>query len=104
MSRGPDIGTALLRALEKQARHAGCPVSVLHADWQRWASATFAGARHQISVSACPCPALNDWLGGLPEAEFVMRGHLVADVVVTAVRRSAASVEADLEVLTVEES
>lgn len=104
MSRGPDIGTALLRALEKQARRASCPISVLQSDWQRWASATFAGARHQITLAACPCPALDAWLGNLSEAEFDVRGHLVADLAVSAVRRSAASVEADLEVLTVEES
>ncbi len=102
MNRGPDVGTALTRAIEKQARRARCPVDVLHADWQRWASATFTGARHQMTITACPCPALTGWLAALPEAEFEVRGHLVADLVVTAVRRAAASVEADLEVLTVE--
>ncbi len=103
MSRGPDVATALVRALEKHSRHAGCPVEAVKTDWQRWASATFSGARHQISLIAIPSPALEAWLVKLAEAEFELRGHLLADITVMAVRRDAACVAIDLEALTVEE-
>ncbi len=102
MSRGPDIGTALTRAIERGSRHARCPAQIMAADWDRWASATFTGARHRIAVAMLPCPATEAWLTSLTEAEFDVAGHLVADVDVVAVRRTAARVEADLEVLTVE--
>lgn len=102
MSRGPDIGIALTRAIERGSRRARCPAQILTADWDRWASATFHGARHRIALALLPCPATEAWLAGLAEAEFDVRGHLVADVDLVAVRRTAARVEADLEVLTVE--
>lgn len=104
MSRGPDVSTALARALDKAARHAGCPVDLLQSDWQRWASATFCGARHQLTLAAIPSPLLEGWIAALPEAEIALRGHLLADIAVIAVRRSAARVEIDLEALTVEEN
>ncbi|OYW22197.1 MULTISPECIES: hypothetical protein [unclassified Sphingomonas] len=102
MSGGPDIGTLLTRALEHQARHAGCPIEINGADWDRWASATFTGARHRIAISTLPCPATEAWLAGLSEADFDLRGHLVADLAVGSVRRTATNVTAELEVLTVE--
>ena len=52
MSRGPDPGTALVRALEANARRAGCPVRMTASDWTRWASATFTGARHDLTLEA----------------------------------------------------
>ena len=102
MSRGPDIGTAMTRALVQQATNAGCPVMIERADCQRWESATFIGARHQISISASPSLALNAWISGLSEADFAIRDHLVADLVVSAVRRTDSQVAIDLEILTVE--
>lgn len=102
MSRGPDIGTALNRAIERQTRYARCPADIVNADWERWASATFTGARHRITVAMLPCPAAEAWLSTVRDAEFDVRGHLVADVDVVAVRRLAPRVEADLEILTVE--
>jgi hypothetical protein len=103
MSRGPDIGTALARAIDRQSRLAACPVEILAADWESWASATFTGARHRITVSALPGAAAETWLTNLTDAEFAIRGHLVADMVVVAVRRRANAIQADLEVLTVED-
>lgn len=102
MSRGPEIGTLLTRALDRQARHARCPIEIVSADWDRWASATFTGARHHLSLSTFPCPAAEAWLAGLREAEFDLPGHLVADLAVTAIQRTAKCVTADLEILTVE--
>ena len=103
MSRGPDPGTALIRALEANARRTGCPVRVNASDWTRWASATFTGARHELTLEADESGALDTWLTELPDAELPTRGHLVADIIVTSVRRAQGSATIRLEALTVEE-
>jgi hypothetical protein len=103
MSRGPDAETLLRRAIEACAEGAGCPVTLAESDWTRWASATFAGARHLLVLAAPPSPALDAWIAGLPDAEFKLRGHLVADLVVEHVRRADGAVTISLEVLTVED-
>ncbi|MBA3879008.1 MAG: hypothetical protein C0500_04765 [Sphingobium sp.] len=84
------------------AAQAGCPIDVTAGDWRRWASATFSGARHRLSLAGSPCPAFDDWLARLGDADMAMPGHLVADLTVAAVRRAPQRIEVDLEVLTVE--
>ena len=103
MSSGPDPGTALVRALEANARRAGCPVRLTASDWTRWASATFTGARHELSLEADESGPLDTWLTELPEAELPIRGHLVADIVISSVRRAGGLATIRLEALTVEE-
>jgi len=103
MSRGPDAATLLGRALLAGAERAGCPIAIAASDWTRWASVTFTGARHLLTLAAADSPALDTWLSGLPEAEFALRGHLVADLSVESVHREAGVVTILLEVLTVEE-
>ncbi len=103
MSRGPDAGTQLERALLASAEAAGCPVSLAESDWTRWASATFTGARHHLTLVGTCSPALHTWFAGLPQAEFALRYHLVADLTVARVRRAGAAVTAVIEALTVEE-
>jgi hypothetical protein len=103
MSRGPDAATLLARALTRSAAVAECPVTIVTADWSRWASATFTGARHSVTLSAPPSPALIAWIATLPEAELVLRGHLVADLSVAAARHVDAEITIELEILTVEE-
>jgi hypothetical protein len=100
--RGPDVGTLLVRALYRASCAARCPLEIVTADSVRWASATFTGARHATSWTALPSPALDAWLAALPEKEFELRGHLVADLVVQAVRRTATAVALEIEALTVE--
>lgn len=103
MSRGPDIGTLLVRALYRDSCRAGCPLEIRDSDWARWASATFCGARHVMRWTAAPSPALDAWLATLPDADFILRGHLLADVSVTGISRSADSVQVNMEALTLEE-
>jgi hypothetical protein len=102
MSRGPDAGTQLERALVRDAAGAGIALAILAADRTRWASVTFSGARHRLSIAAAPSPRLDAWLAALPEAEFRLRGHLVADVALASERRGEL-VEIELEALTVED-
>jgi hypothetical protein len=103
MSRGPDAATLLTRALAAHAEAAGCPVEIVTADWTRWSSATFTGARHMIRLSGEPSPALIGWIVALPESEFALRGHLVADLSVIAARHEGDAIAIELEVLTVED-
>lgn len=103
MSRGPDADTLLLRRLEADSLRAGCPARVIDSTWTRWASATFAGARHELSLEAPESAALDTWLNGLPEADLPLRRHLVADIVVTGVSRASGVATIAIEALTVEE-
>ncbi len=104
MSRGPDAGVLLERALVGHAAEAGVDLSIVSAGWTRWASATFVGARHDLLLTAVPSPALDDWIANLPEAEFTLRGHLVADLTVESRSRIGDRIELRVGVLTVEES
>jgi hypothetical protein len=103
MSRGPDACTLIARALVAGAAATGCVVTIPACDTRRWASATFAGAQHLLKLAACASPGLDAWIAALPEAEFALRGHLVADLLVTRVTRDGQAVSVELEILTVEE-
>jgi hypothetical protein len=103
MSRPSDPSRLLVRALAASAEAAGCPVEVLSCTASRWASATFVGARHQLTLAAPPSARLDLWLPSLPEADLPLRHHLVADLVVMGVERSALQATITLEALTVEE-
>lgn len=103
MSRGPDAATLLERALLADAARTGVIVTVTEARSTRWASATFAGARHEMLLEGSRGPAADAWLGGIEEADLPIRGHLVADLKLIRVERSGAGFTAALEVLTVEE-
>jgi len=103
VSRGPDAATLLVRSLETDSHRAGCPARVMESNWTRWASATFSGARHELSLDAAISAELDLWLDALPEADLPLRRHLVADIVVTSVRRADGIATIALEALTVEE-
>jgi hypothetical protein len=89
MSRGPDSGTLLGRALLAAAAAAGCPARLTGSDWSRWASATFTGARHTLTLEAPPSVQLDAWLA--------------ADIAVAEMERDNGRVMLCLEALTIEE-
>jgi hypothetical protein len=101
MSRGPDAGTLLERAIVAHGARAGVAVAVVEAGWEGWASATFTGARHALTLEASPGDALDTWLGALPDGDLSSRRMLVADLTVTAVRYGD-PVRISVEALTVE--
>lgn len=80
--RGPDIGTLLIRAIRASAQAAACPVHVVAIEGRPWASATFTGMRHRLTLAAETVPHVRAWIDALPEAELRMRGHIVADLAV----------------------
>jgi hypothetical protein len=88
----------LARALETD----GPAVCVTRRDATRWASATFTGARHSITVEAPDDAQFDGWIEALPEATFDLRGHLVADLNVIRVQRGAGMATIEIEALTVE--
>lgn len=91
----------LMRAIDADARRAGCAVTLARAETKRWSSATFVGARHELTVEASDSPALDAWLDALPAAELPVRAQLVADLVVKGVTRQAGKATVALEALTV---
>lgn len=99
MSRGPDAATQLARALERT----GPGVLVVTSTATPWASVTFSGARHRLTLDARATPGLDRWLADLHEAEFALRGHLVADLAVTGIELSDGRAAVTIEVLTVED-
>lgn len=99
MSRGPDVATLLARALERN----GPGVTVLQCQTKPWASVTFAGARHRLTIEARATAGFDRWLAALPDAEFALRGHLVADLVVESIEHCDGRARVTIEVLTVED-
>lgn len=103
MSRWPDPGAQLERALVRNAAEAGVVLSLAMASATPWASVTFTGARHRLAMVAARSASLDAWLAGLPEVEFRLRGHLVADLAVAGATNTAELIEVTLEALTVED-
>ena len=91
----------LMRAIDAHARRAGCAVTLARAASTRWSSATFTGARHELTVEAPDSSALDAWIEALPEAELPVRAQLVADLVVKGVTREAGMARVAIEALTV---
>lgn len=104
MSRGPDCGTLLERAILAHAAAAKLSIRIVAATATRWASATFTGARHEILLEAEGDAGVQAWLDRLDDADLPVRGHLVADLAVVRTERTSARLAATLEILTVEDS
>jgi hypothetical protein len=104
MSGRVDADTLLSRALVGDAARAGVAIAIDATAVTRWASATFVGARHRLTLSGLRCAATDTWLAGLAEADLPLRGHLVADLVIAGQAQSDGGFTATLEVLTVEEA
>ncbi len=101
---GNDATSALLRAIRQRLR--ACAVTFLTFRSRSWASVTFAGARHEISfrIAGDQAEAAADrFLADLDCAEFHLRGHLLADIVLISRETVPDGVEISLEALTVED-
>lgn len=103
-----DAATALLRALG--AFFAGFEGSfrIDELTSRSWASVTFSGARHRVAFSLegdGAAAAADAFLAGMEEADFDLRGHILADIAVVAEERDAVGgkVRVSLEALTVED-
>ncbi|WP_234028693.1 hypothetical protein [Pseudoblastomonas halimionae] len=78
-------GKRVVAALQEMA--GGC-AELLAMEERPWASATFSGARHTITLrfhGSADCETADGFIETLPEHEFTLAGLLVADAQVRAV-------------------
>ena len=75
--RGPEPGRALAATLI-----ARLPAGTTLIDQQRtpWASATFVGTWHRLRIACPDQAALARFADGIADADFALRGHLLADI------------------------
>jgi hypothetical protein len=103
--RRGDPHRLLMRAIREKAEQDGI-ARIVASSSEAWASATFRGARHILSLhlegdDTGDRPArLADLLG---VSEFCLPGHLVADVALTGRSTDAAGTRIDIEALTLED-
>jgi len=102
-----DATTALLRAV--RMRFAGLQIVIEEIRSRSWASATFAGARHELTFrieGEGAGAASRMFLETLTEAEFELRNHILADIALVADERldCGNGVRISLEALTVEDA
>ena len=105
-----DATSALLRAI-RQRIGAGAGFRLEEIKSRTWASATFVGARHELTFSLGGADAAREadaFLVGLEVAEFRLRGHILADIALVARTDEEAGddprVRIALEALTVEDA
>lgn len=72
------------KAILAHAARSGLAARLVEVDQRDWASATFTGLRQRILLMVASATELEGWLAALPEAEFDIPGHLVADLAVDA--------------------
>lgn len=100
-------GAELKRALRGDFGSLGAAVAFESLASRPWASITFSGERHRLSL-CLPGPgaqaAVDAFLDGLEDREFALRGHILADIEAVGVRRDAdGQIRLTLEALTVED-
>lgn len=103
-----DAATALLRALGARFAEFGGTFQIEELSSRCWASVTFSGARHRIVFSLAGAgagAAADSFLEGMEEAEFDLRGHILADITLLGEERDGAgeNVQVRIEALTVED-
>lgn len=85
-----DAHGLLIRALERAADG----LTICSAVTRSWASATFTGGRHEFIVMLTTEDGTAKLQEELAEIEFTLPGHLVADIVATAIDSLTLRVEA----------
>ena len=101
-----DATSALLRAI--RGRFEDLSFTIEEVKSRSWASATFIGARHELSFRIegdHARTAADAFLRDLDAAEFRLRGHILADIALLSDERpdDPSSVTISLEALTVED-
>lgn len=98
-------GAELERTIRDSLLAFGAAAEVEERVSRLWASITFSGERHRLTLRIeSDGGALDAFLDGLSEREFELRGHILADIAVVENVRESNLVRLTLEALTVEES
>ncbi|MEZ5707883.1 MAG: hypothetical protein R3E02_00670 [Blastomonas sp.] len=100
-----DPATALIRTMIELS---GGAARLEEHGGRSWASATFAGMRHSMRLSfAGAGVSRGEWLASiLPEHEFTLPGHILADIAIVEMHRREEGEPAltlEIEALTVED-
>ena len=101
--RPAPVESRLVAALILAGRAAGVEPAVAAHRSRPWASATFVGAQHTVTLVAPRSPGLGSWVAALPDTDLPVRGHVVASVAVERIEDDGAAVTLTVEVLTLEE-
>jgi len=100
-----DATTAFLRAIRLNLLNfQGFALEEIRS--RRWTSATFAGARHELSFrleGEGAEAAAKSFLARLRAAEFALRGHVLADIALVSEKYDPGRVTIRIEALTVED-
>jgi hypothetical protein len=109
MAVAEDAATALLRAIGAKFSLFDGAFSVEENKSRSWASVTFTGSRHRLTFSLqgrAANAAADSFIETLTEADFPLRGHVLADIALAGDERSIARerVQLTIEALTVEDS
>jgi len=97
----PSAREALIAAMAARGGRS-CDVRALPS--RSWASATFAGAKHRLEIRLPDAAAVTAFEDGLSEAQFSLRGHLLADIAIAERRTTGSGTVLEVEALTIEES
>lgn len=101
--RMADPHAGLLRHLEKRLQREGLTAELQASHSERWASATFTGARHRFQFCAVDGNAgLDRMARNLGETEFALPDHIVADIALINQARGPDGFSFEVEALTVE--
>lgn len=99
-----DATTALIRAI--RMNFVNFTLAVEEVRSRSWASATFAGARHELGFRVTGSGALaasESFASGLDAREFALRGHILAEIVLIALEPLDDGARIRIEALTVED-
>lgn len=107
MARAFDAAEELARAVSASFDPSPATCEMEEIASRSWASVTFAGARHRLRLrleGERSGDSADAFLAGLAEREFVLRGHILADILLLCDdRREGGTIRLTLEALTVEE-
>jgi len=98
-----DAAPLLASALRRSAGATGVAIEIVEQDDRPWASLTFTGARHRITLAADACPKFDAWLAAIGTAALTMRGHVAGEPDLVATHRIGTRHHATLDVVTVED-
>jgi hypothetical protein len=102
-----DASIAFLRGIRTRLRPFAGSFTLHELTSRPWASVTFSGARHRICFTLegdGAGAAADEFLGSMAEAEFALRGHILADISLAEEQREAPDrVRISLEALTVKD-
>ncbi|KQM13084.1 hypothetical protein ASE49_13960 [Novosphingobium sp. Leaf2] len=110
MLRRHPRSTPWLRVLREVLQLAGPQAQFQRHGERPWLSATFSGARHAMVLAFDGLEAITDgetFIAALPDHEFTVPRHLVADAVVTAMEHivlPAPRLTVEIELLVLEEA